>query len=44
MDIRKMLLTKRVFGHWNRLCSAVVMALSLMEFKKHLENALKHII
>lgn len=30
--------TEGVFGHWNR--HPVVMAPSLMEFKKHLENGL----
>ena len=29
-------------GHWDRLPRAVVMALSLPEFKKRLDNALRH--
>jgi len=43
-DIRKTFLTERVVSHWNRLCRAVVTAPNLSEFKKHLNNALSHMV
>ena len=42
--IRKVFFTKKVTGHWNRLLWGVVMALNLPEFKKHLDNALRHMV
>ena len=32
------------WGHWNSLPRALVMAPSLLEFKKHLNNALRDVI
>jgi len=43
LDIRKRFFTERMVGHWNRLPRDVVMAPSLSEFHKHLDNALSHI-
>ena len=42
MNIRKEFFTGRVAGQWNRLLREVVMTLSLLEFKKHLEKVLRH--
>ena len=36
--------TERVVGHWNRLPRAVVTALSLPQFKKHLDSTLRHMV
>ena len=44
LDIRKRFFTERVVAHWNRLSRDVVMALSLSEFKKHLDCALSHMV
>ncbi len=44
MDIKKRFFIKRVVGHWNRLPGKVAMALSLPEFKKHLNNAVGHVV
>ncbi|GAB0188349.1 mitochondrial enolase superfamily member 1 [Grus japonensis] len=44
LDIRKRFFTERVVGHWNRLPREVVTAPSLTEFKKHLDNALSHML
>ena len=44
MDIRKKFFTQRVAGHWNRLPRAVVRAPSLREFRKPLDNALRHMV
>ncbi|KFO55386.1 hypothetical protein N302_14139, partial [Corvus brachyrhynchos] len=44
LDIRKKFFTQRVVEHWNRLSREVVTAPSLTEFKKHLDNALRHIV
>ncbi|KAJ7400194.1 hypothetical protein BTVI_107527 [Pitangus sulphuratus] len=43
-DIRKRFFTQRMFGHWNRLPREVVAAPSLTEFKKHLDNTLRHMV
>lgn len=40
----KRFIDEMVFGHWNRLLWGVVMALNLPEFKKHLDNALRHMV
>jgi len=42
--IRKKYSTKGVFGHWNMLSREVVRVLNLLEFMKHLSNALSHTI
>ena len=42
LDVRKWFFTQRVVRHWDRLPRAVVTALSLMEFKKHWDNTLRH--
>ncbi|KFW81113.1 hypothetical protein N305_04073, partial [Manacus vitellinus] len=44
LDIRKRFFTQRVVGHWNRLPREVVTAPSLTEFKKHLDNSLRHMV
>ena len=44
LDIRKRFFTERVVGHWNRLPGEVVMAPSLSEFKKHLDDALSRMV
>ncbi|KAK4818505.1 LOW QUALITY PROTEIN: hypothetical protein QYF61_014318 [Mycteria americana] len=44
LDIRKRFLTERVVAHWNRLPREAVMAPSLSEFKKRLDNALSHMM
>ncbi|KFW82273.1 hypothetical protein N305_06324, partial [Manacus vitellinus] len=44
LDIRKKFFTQRVVGHWNRLPREAVTAPSLAEFKKHLDNALRHMV
>jgi len=44
LDIRKRFFNGRVVGHWNRLPMEVVTALSLSEFKEHLDNALSHMV
>lgn len=41
MDVRRFF-TQRVVGHWNRLPRAAVTAPSLTEFKKCLDNGLRH--
>ena len=44
LDIRKRFFSQRVVGHWNRLSREVVVALSLLKFKKHLDNAFRHVV
>ncbi|GAB0190604.1 hypothetical protein GRJ2_001525700 [Grus japonensis] len=44
LDIRKRFFTERVVRHWNRFPREVVTAPSLTEFKKHLDNALSHML
>ncbi|KAJ7407917.1 hypothetical protein BTVI_61477 [Pitangus sulphuratus] len=44
LDIRQEFFTQRVAGHWNRLSREVVTAPSLTEFKKHLDNTLRHMM
>ena len=42
LDVGKRFFTEGVVGHWDRLPRAVVTALSLMEFRKCWDNALRH--
>lgn len=42
MGVRKRFFTKRVVGHRDGLPRTVVMAPRLLEFKKHLDNAVRH--
>lgn len=44
MDTRKRFFTLRVAGYWLRLSREVVRVQSLTEFKKCLDNALKHMM
>jgi len=44
LGIRKNFFTERMIKHWNKLLREVVMAPSLLVFKKHLDNALKHMV
>jgi len=44
MDIRKRFFTEGVVGHWNGLHRDVITAPNLSELKKHLDNALGHIV
>ena len=44
MTVRKRFFTERVVAHWNRLPRNVVMVPSLLEFKKHLDYALRHMV
>ena len=44
LGVRERFCTQRVVGHWDRLPKELVMALSLLEFKKHLDNALRHVV
>ena len=44
LDIRKRFFTERVVTHWNRLPREVVAAPSLLEFKRHLDCVLSHIV
>jgi len=44
LDIREKFFTKRVGKHWNKCPREVVMAPSLLVFKKHLDNALRYVI
>ena len=42
--IRKRFFIQRVVGHWKRFPRAVVTAPSLTEFKKYLDNTLRHLL
>lgn len=44
LDIRKSFFTKRVVGHWHRLPREVATAFSLLEFRKPLDNTLRHMV
>lgn len=44
LDIRKSFFTQGVFGYWNRLPSEVVTAPNLIDFKKHLDKALRYLV
>lgn len=44
LGVRERVCTQRVVGHWDRLPRAVVMALNLLEFKEHLDDALRHMV
>ena len=42
LGVRERFCTQRVVGHWDRLPRAVVIALSLPEFKERLDIALRN--
>lgn len=44
LDIRKRFITKEGVRHWNSLPREVVMVLSLVEYKQHLDNTLRHVL
>jgi len=44
LGVRERVCTQRVLGHWDRLPRAVVMAPSLTELKRHLDNPLRHMV
>ncbi|GAB0175594.1 hypothetical protein GRJ2_000024600 [Grus japonensis] len=44
LNIKKGFFTESMVGHWNRLPREVVMAPSLSEFKKRLDDALSHMV
>ncbi|KFR08616.1 hypothetical protein Y956_00981, partial [Nipponia nippon] len=44
LDIRKKFFTQRVVEHWNRLPREAFTAPSLTIFKKHVDNALRHMV
>lgn len=44
MDVKKRFFNQRVVGPWNRLPRLVVTALSLLDFKKPLDNALRNMV
>ncbi len=44
LGIRKRVFTKRVVVHWHSLPWEMVMALNLLEFKKCLDNTLRHVV
>lgn len=44
LDTRIRFSTQMVFIHWNRCPREVVTAPSLTEFKKHFDNALRHMV
>ena len=44
LGIRKRFFTQRVGEHWNRLRREAVTVPSLTMFKKHLDNALRHMV
>lgn len=44
LEIGKMFFTEGVVCHRNRLLSKVIMALSLSEFKEHLDDALSRMV
>ena len=44
MGVRKRFFTAMMVEHWNRLPRKVVMAPSLLDFKKCLDNALRHMV
>ena len=44
LGVRERFCTQRVVGHWDRLPRDVVMASSLPEFKKDLDNTRRNVI
>ncbi|KAJ7395039.1 hypothetical protein BTVI_158767 [Pitangus sulphuratus] len=44
LDIRERFFTQRVVEHWNRLPRQMVTAPSLTQFKKGLDNTLRHMV
>lgn len=44
LNIRKGFFTERAIGHWNRLPWEAVIAPHLLDFEKHLENSLRHMV
>lgn len=41
---QKMALCQRVVKHWDRLPRKVIMLQTLLDFKKHLDSALGHVV
>lgn len=44
LHIRKAVFTERMVGHWNKLPREAVAASSLSEFRKHLDDTLRHMV
>lgn len=44
LDVRKRFFTQKVVGHWHRLSGEGVTAPSLLEFNKHLDDALRDVV
>lgn len=44
LGVKKSFFTEMVFGHWNGLPKEVVMITNLLGLKKHLDNAVSHMV
>ena len=44
MGMKKMFFNERVVGYWKSLPKEVVMVLSLVKYKQHLDNTLRHVL
>lgn len=42
--VRKRFFTEKVVGHWNKLPREAVVAPSLLELKKLLDSAVRHVV